>query len=219
MKHYVQALLRCSLFDGLTERSLFSMLECLQGRKLRYEKGAAIFHQGDTLREIGVVLSGAVQVVQEDYKGNRTILAHVLPGELFGEAFACAEVEALPVSIVAAEESVILLLSCRRITTPCHSACPGHTRLIYNLMHIMAQKNLQLNQKLQITAQRTTREKLLAYLTQQSQLRGQRRFTIPFRRQELADFLHVDRSGLSVEISKLKAEGMIDCYRSTFELL
>lgn len=218
MKHYAKTLLRCPLFAGIAERDMLAMLECLGARKQRYAKDQTIFHEGDAAGDLGIVLSGAVQVVQEDYYGRSTIVAHVLSGELFGESFACAELDALPVRVTAAEDAVVALISCRRITAPCRSACASHAQLIFNLMNVMARKNLQLREKLEITSQRTTREKLLAYLMQQSRLRGRRRFTIPFRRQELADYLHVDRSGLSVEISRLKAEGIIDCYRSTFEL-
>lgn len=219
MKHYAKTLLRCPLFQGVGEEDLLGMLACLGARKARFEKGAFIFREGERIESLGIVLSGAVQVVQEDYYGNRTILAHVTSGELFGESFACARAEALPVNVTAAETSTVLLLDCRRITAVCRSACASHGRVIFNLMQVMAEKNLSLQQKLQVTSQRTTREKLLAYLNLQARLRGSRRFTIPFRRQELADYLHVDRSGLSTEIGRLKAEGVIDCCRSTFELL
>ena len=219
MKRYAKTLLRCPLFRGMDEGEILRLLGCLDGRKVIFGKGAILFHEGDRTAVFGIVLNGAVQVVQEDYYGNRTIMAHVTGGELFGESFACAQAEALPVSVAAVESGAALLLDCRRIIAVCHNACDTHRRLILNLMQVMAEKNLLLQQKLQVTSQRTTREKLLAYLDMQARLRGSRRFTIPFRRQELADYLHVDRSGLSTEIGKLKAEGVIDCCRSTFELL
>ena len=217
--NFLPVLQKCPLFQGVDPSELPVLLECLGAKTLTAEKRQTVLREGEPARFLGVVLEGGVQILQEDYFGIRSILGMAGPGELFGESFACAGAESLPVSVVAARDSVLLLVDSRRVLSPCEKACGFHRSILSNLMQVMARKNLAFHQKIQITSRRTTREKLLAYLTQQSQLRGQRRFTIPFRRQELADFLHVDRSGLSVEISKLKAEGMIDCYRSTFELL
>ena len=219
MKRYAKTLLRCPLFRGMDEGEILRLLGCLDGRKVIFGKGAILIHEWDRPASIGIEQGRPLQGQQQHYYGNRTIMAHVTGGELFGESFACAQAEALPVSVAAVESGAALLLDCRRIIAVCHNACDTHRRLILNLMQVMAEKNLLLQQKLQVTSQRTTREKLLAYLDMQARLRGSRRFTIPFRRQELAAYLRVDRSGLSTEIGKLKAEGVIDCCRSTFELL
>lgn len=216
---YLSVLMTCPLFAGVAEQELSVMLDCLGAKTVRAEKNGAVFLAGDPARYVGVVLSGQVQILQEDYYGNRSILGRAEPGELFGEAFACAGVEALPVSAVAAERSEIMLLECGRITTSCCNACAFHNRMIVNLLQVMAAKNLQFHQKLQIISQRTTREKLMSYLMAQARGRQASQFTIPFDRQELADYLGVDRSGLSGEISRLKAEGVIDCHRSTFKIL
>ena len=216
---YLPVLKTCPLFEGVEEQELRTMLNCLGAKTLRAEKGELIFMEGDPARSVGVVLSGQVQILQEDYYGNRSILGRAGPGELFGEAFACAGVAALPVSVLAAERSDIMLLECSRITTSCCNACAFHNRMIINLLRVMADKNLQFHQKLQITSRRTTREKLMSYLLAQARTRQTNQFTIPFDRQELADYLGVDRSGLSAEISRLKTEGVIDCHRSTFKLL
>jgi len=216
---YLSVLMTCPLFAGVAEQELSVMLDCLGAKTVRAEKNGVVFLAGDPARYVGVVLSGQVQILQEDYYGNRSILGRAGPGELFGEAFACAGVEALPVSAVAAERSEIMLLECGRITTSCCNACAFHNRMIVNLLQVMAAKNLQFHQKLQIISQRTTREKLMSYLMAQARGRQASQFTIPFDRQELADYLGVDRSGLSGEISRLKAEGVIDCHRSTFKIL
>ena len=168
---------------------------------------------------MGVVLEGGVQIQQEDYFGNRSILGLAGPGELFGESFACAGTDSLPVSVVAAQDSTLLLVDCRRVIFPCEKACSFHRSILSNLMQVMARKNLAFHQKLQITSRRTTREKLMSYLMAQARARQASQFTIPFDRQELADYLGVDRSGLSAEIGRLKAEGVIDCHRSTFKIL
>ena len=218
MEH-LEILKRCPLFAQIEEADLVTMLDCLGAREMEAAKGETVFWEGDPARYVGIVLSGQVQILQEDYYGNRVILGRVTPGELFGESFACAGVEALPVSVVAMERSHILLLDCRRITTSCCNACAFHSRMVFNLLRVMADKNLHFHQKLQITSRRTTREKLMTYLLAQAKLRQTSQFTIPFDRQELADYLGVDRSGLSTEIGKLKAEGVIDCHRSTFKIL
>ena len=216
---FLSVLKTCPLFDGVEEGDLASMLGCLGAKTTRAEKNEMIFLEGDPARYVGVVLSGQVQIVQEDYYGSRSILGWAGAGELFGEAFACAGVEALPVSVLAAERSDIMLLECGRITTSCCNACAFHSRMIVNLLRVMAANNLQVHQKLQITSRRTTREKLMSYLMAQARARQASQFTIPFDRQELADYLGVDRSGLSAEIGRLKAEGVIDCHRSTFKIL
>ena len=216
---FLAVLKTCPLFDGVEEGDLSAMLGCLGAKTTRVEKNEVIFLEGDPARYVGIVLSGQVQIVQGDYYGNRSILGRAGEGELFGEAFACAGVEALPVSVLAAERSDIMLLECGRITTSCCNACAFHSRMIVNLLRVMAAKNLQFHQKIQITSRRTTREKLMSYLMAQARMRQASQFTIPFDRQELADYLGVDRSGLSAEIGRLKTEGVIDCHRSTFKIL
>ena len=216
---YLPVLKACPLFEGVEEQDLSIMLDCLGAKILRAEKGELVFMEGDPARYVGVVLAGQVQILQEDYYGNRSILGRAGPGELFGEAFACAGVAALPVSVIAAEHSEIMLLECGRITTSCCNACAFHSQMIVNLLRVMAAKNLQFHQKLQITSRRTTREKLMSYLLAQTKAAQANQFTIPFDRQELADYLEVERSGLSAEISKLRKEGVLESSKRHFELM
>ena len=143
----------------------------------------------------------------------------MLPGQLFGETYAFSHAQSLPVTVSAEEDSRLLLLDSRRITTCCSNACEFHNRVIYNLLRLVADKNLLLHQKLQITSQRTTAEKLMAYLSQQAKLHNSPTFTIPYDRQALADYLEVDRSGLSTEIGKLKKQGILSCEKNRFTLL
>ena len=219
MKHYHPVLARCSLFDGIHMEDLSTLLDCIGGNTVSACKGQALFREGDPATHIGMVLSGAVQLVREDYYGNRSIVAQVGPAELFGETYACAGAEALPVSIVADEDSEVLLMDCRRITTTCCNACAFHNRIIFNLLKLVASKSLVFDQKIQITSKRTTREKLMTYLLEQAKLQGSSTFSIPFDRQELADYLEVDRSGLSAEISKLRREGILESEKNRFTLL
>jgi len=219
MKEYLTVLEKCPLFDGLTGEEILTMLHCLNARKRSVEKDALLFREGDLADTAGVVLSGAVRVLREDYYGNRTVLGQLEPGELFGETFACAGVSALPVSVAAVQPSEVLLLDVRRVLTVCSHACTFHSRLIRNLVQAGAQKNLFLNQKLDITGRRTTREKLMAYLLRQAKEAGSPSFTIPFDRQALADYLGVERSAMSAELSAMQKEGILKTQRSRFELL
>lgn len=219
MKNYINILMKCPLFAGISEEELLAMASCLDAREVSVPAGEAIFSEGSPAKYMGLLLSGAAQVVQEDYFGNRTILAHLEPADLFGESFSCAQMEALPVSVIAAEPSEVLLMECQRLLTTCTSACDFHNRLIFNLLKVVAMKNLMFQQKIEITSKRSTREKLMTYLAAQAKRCGSNSFTIPFDRQELADYLEVDRSGLSAEISKLRKEGVLESEKNRFVLL
>lgn len=219
MKEFLPILLQCPLFAGVEPEELTAMLPCLNARTVTREKGEYLFTEGEPALHMGVVLSGGVQVVQEDYHGDRSIVGTIGPGQLFGETFALAQVPALPVSVICTASSRIMLLDCRRIITTCTAACVHHQRIIRNLLHATAEKNLHLHRKLSIISKRTTREKLLAYLSDQARLHQSRTFTIPFDRQALADYLGVERSALSAEIGKLRDLGVLESTKSLFTLL
>ena len=219
MVQFFPVLESCPLFHGIDSHDLTIMLPCLGARVSSYQKNEMIFREGDPPRDVGIVLSGAAQIVREDFYGNRSIVARMGPAELFGESFACAGVPTLPVSVTAAEDCSVFLIDCRRITVSCNNACSFHNRMIYNLLQVVATKNLMFNQKIEITSHRTTREKLMAYLLLQAKQQNKTSFTIPYDRQALADYLCVDRSAMSVEISKLRKDGIIACEKNHFELL
>lgn len=219
MKEIVSVLEHCPLFFGISPEKLPGLLDCLGAQTRPMEKRRPIFSAGQPARYLGVVLEGAVQILQEDYFGGRAVLGAAGPGELFGEAFACAGADSLPVTVLASERGRLLLLDCGRVTSPCEKGCAFHQRLVLNLLQVMAQKNLAFHQKLQILSRRTTREKLLAYLDLQARQHQSASFFIPFDRQALADYLGVERSGLSSEIGRLKAEGVLDCRKNHFTLL
>lgn len=219
MKDFFDILRECPLFDRIGDESLKEMLGCLNAKECSYKKGDVVFAEGDKAKYLGIVLEGSVQLVRVDYYGNRSILTNIEPPQLFGEAFACAGLKSLPVDAVAATDTRILLLDAQRIARPCGNACPCHGQTILNLLHIVAKKNLVLHQKIEITSKRSTREKLMTYLLLQAKNAKSHTFTVPYDRQELADYLEVDRSGLSAEISKLRNEKVLECRRSTFTLL
>lgn len=219
MKKYFGILRKCSLFDGIEDEHLLAMLGCLGAKVISYEKNETIIREGDAAKYVGIVLSGTAQIVRVDYYGNRSIVTKIEPMQLFGESFACAGVESMPVSVVASGASEVMLIDCRRITKSCSNACSFHSQIIFNLLKVVATKNLIFNQKIEVTSKRTTREKLMAYLLSQEKYHGSSSFTVPYDRQELADYLEVERSGLSAEISKMKKEGIIGNKKNWFQLL
>lgn len=220
MKNFLDIISQTSLFCNIAATELPSLLQCLAGNELSYQSGQAIFRAGDSLKQLGVVLSGRVQVVREHADGNRTIITELTPGDLFGEVYACASgaVKTLPVSVIAVTNSVVLLLNYQKMVTLCSQACPFHTRLINNMLAVLADKNLLLNRRLGHLSKRSIREKLLSYLYEQAALSGHSSFSIPFNRQELADYLCVERSALSAVLSKLQQEGIITYRKSFFQL-
>ena len=219
MKKYLEILLKCPLFGGIGEEELLRMLTCFGARIERFDKKYTIFAEGSHARHMGILLSGEAQIVQFDYYGNKSILSNIAPSEMFAEAFACADVESLPVAVIATEPSEVLFVDCNHILHTCSNNCGFHQQLILNLVRDLAENAIRFHQKVEVTGKRTTREKLMTYLLLQSKSAGSTSFEIPFDRQELADYLEVDRSGLSAEIGKLKKEGVLDCRKNRFELL
>lgn len=219
MKKYFEILKKCPLFEGISESDLFTMLHCLGARRVEFEKKFTVMAQGSATRYIGVVLEGAVQTEQTDYYGNRSIVGTTGASQVFAEEFACAGVSGLPVNIVAQTNASVMFIDCEHILHTCKNNCSFHNRLIYNLMRVLASKNVAFHQRLEVTSKRTTREKLLTFLMLCAENAGSYSFDIPYDRQQLADYLEVDRSGLSNEISKLRDEGVLESRKNHFKLL
>jgi len=218
MKKILPGVRACTLFAGIADDDLLTMLNCLSAREARYKKGAYIFSAEDEATCAGIVAAGSVHVIKEDYWGNRAILAQVPAGGLFAESFSCAGVKTLPVSVVAAEDAAVLLVDYRRVVATCTNACAFHTALIANMLRVIAEKNVALTEKLEHVTQRSTRAKLLSYLSEQAKESGSGAFDIPFNRQELADYLSVERSGMSAELCRMRDEGLLEFRKNHFEL-
>ena len=219
LKNFFEIIRKCPLFDGINDDDMMTMLSCLGAKVASFDKKYTIFAEGSPARYIGIVLSGSVQIAQIDYYGNRSILSEMYPSEIFAEAFACAEVDSLPVSVIANEPCDVMLIGSVHILHTCSKGCGFHQRLIFNLMKDLATKTILFHQRIEITSKRSTREKLMAYLNLQAKKADSNSFRIPFDRQELADYLEVDRSGLSAEISKLRKEGILECQKNHFKLI
>lgn len=208
-----------ALFAGVTENEAREMLHCLNPVHRHYKKDEVIFNAGEHISTFGLMLSGSALIYIEDYWGNRNIISKVESGDLFGESFAARPSEALNASVAAAENCVVIFLELHRVLTTCPTACAHHRRIIENLLAVVSEKNQRLNEKLIHISQRGTRQKLLSYLSACARQADSSVFEIPFNRQELADYLSVDRSALSAELSRLKADGLLDFHRSSFKML
>lgn len=218
MKRYFDILKKCALFKEASNDDIGSMLRCLSAKDKSYKKNDFIFLEDDKADYVGIVISGSVCVIKEDFWGNRAILAKLEAGELFGETYALADAERLPVSVIATQDSEVILIDCKKIIRVCTNSCSFHAQLIRNLLKIVANKNIALNQKIYHIVKRTTRDKLISYLSEQAEKYKSNTFKIPFNRQELADYLSVERSAMSHELSKLRDEGIIEFYKNEFIL-
>lgn len=218
MKKYLTLLKSTKLFQDIEETEIESMLDCLSAYAQIYQKGECIFHRGERITSVAMLLEGCIHIQKEDYWGNLSILSEISAGEIFGEVYACLGNEEILNNAVAVRQSTVLFLDISRILTICPSACRFHGRLIRNLLSVIASKNKILTQKLSHMSQRSTREKLLSYLSEQSLRTGCSSFDIPFNRQQLADFLSVDRSAMSNELCKMRDEGILAFDKNHFVL-
>lgn len=218
MTKYYDILINTPLFASINAKEAYAMLPCLHGTVKNYKKGEYVKTTDDYANFIGIVLDGNIQIIHDDYSGNRTITASFTKGELFAEAVAFSSVTTLPSDILAVKDCTILFMDPQKILRPCSKSCVFHTQLLENLLGIVARKNMMLNQKLQYLSKKTTREKLLAYLHDQAALHQSSSFYIPFDRQALADYLCVERSAMSAELSKMQKEGLLTTKKNHFEL-
>ncbi len=218
MKDFSSVLRSAPFFSGISGEELTAMLSCLKAEKKDFPKEAFVLRNGDTADAIGLVLEGTVLIVQEDIWGNRNILSKAGPGQTFAVAYACAPGSRLNASVIAETPVTVMFLNVNRILNVCPSACSHHSRIIRNLLGELAEKNLRFSEKLTHVGQRSTRSKIMSYLSAEAQRLGAYEFDIPFSRQQFADYLGVERSGLSLELGKMKKDGLLEYHKNHFAL-
>ena len=217
MKKVFEKIKTNPLFKGINSSDFENMMGCLEARVQNYKKGEIILLAGNPVEAVGLVVSGSVQVIKEDSDGRQNLLAEVGVSKIFGEVFACSGILHSPVTVRCAQDCQILFINYRRIINVCTSACCFHSKLIENMLALIAQKNLLLNNKIEILSKRTIRERLLTFFELYNN--GEKKFSIPYNREELAAFICVDRSAMSAELSKMQKEGLIEFNRNEFEIL
>lgn len=208
-----------ALFDGIDSRSFKSLLPCLNAVIRSYLRNEVVLMAGSRAEWIGIVLKGSVMIVREDMFGNRIIVGNAEKNDMFAEVYACASPKDIPISVVATEDTSILWIHFHKIASTCSSSCAFHTKLIENMMKILANKNMLLNRKIDHLSKKTIRAKLMAFLIDQAETHKSLTFNIPFSRNELADYLCIDRSALSRELGKMRDEGLLDMHRNSFKIL
>lgn len=207
------------LFRGLEEEEIRSLLGCLNAEKRNYKKGETILSEGRITESVGIVLSGMAMISYCDIWGNNSILGNVAPGSVFAEVYACIPGQPLLVTVSAMEDTSVLFLNVGSVLTTCSNACPFHSRLARNLLTVCAHKSLQLSQRIQHTGSKSVRGRLLSYFSECAKQAGSNSFMIPYNRQQLADYLNVDRSAMCNELSKMQKDGIIEYERNRILLI
>ena len=214
-----QFLSRTALFQGSDPEQVKEMMKCFYARERHYRKGEIVLYMGDLVKDLGLVLSGGVTIERDDLLGNRSIFGHAGPGQIFAETYACVSGEPLMVNVVADEDTDILFLDIGRVLTTCRSTCTHHSMLIRNLLLASARKNLGLSERIMHTSPKSIRGRLISFFSAQAARQGSRSFSIPFNRQQLADYLCIERSAMSAELSRLQKDGLLQTERCHFRLI
>lgn len=207
------------LFRGMDPSDIDEMLGCLLAKECTYKKGEILLPEGSPTEQIGVVLIGRVIIELGDVWGNNSVLSSIGPGGIFAETYACIPGEPLMVNVTAAEDTEALLLNIRRVLEPCSKVCPYHVRLVRNLLALCAGKNLQLSRRVLHTGPKSIRKRLLSYFSECIKRTGSYSFDIPYNRQQLADYLSVERSALSNELSIMQRDGLIRYEKNHFDVM
>lgn len=208
-----------SLFQGTSENEIKEMLSCLCAKVQTFHKNETIYHVGTRISALGIVLDGSISLENDDIWGNKHIIDTIRPGQVFAETYATVPNEPLLVNVIALEPSTVLFLQVEKLLTTCTNACTHHQKLIHNLLFVSAQKNIKLSHKIFHMSPKTIREKLLSFLSYQSVCANSYEFEISYNRQQLADYLGVDRSALSTELSKMQKEGILTFHKNSFHIL
>lgn len=218
MKQFLPVLKKSALFSDLDGQEILSLLDCLGATVKSFEKGRLILRRGEQTNQMGLLLSGSALILQDDVWGRRNIMTKIKPSQTFAEPFAVLENTALNVSVEANEKSEVLFLSVNRLLHSCSNRCPFHGAAVKNLICVLSEKVFLFNNKITHMSKRTTKEKLLSFLSFEATKNGSLSFEIDFNRQQLADYLCVERCAMSVELSKLQKQGLVKVKKNRFEL-
>ena len=204
------------LFYNVTYDEFVRILNCLSTRTSSHGKNETIINEGDEVTFIGVIISGSVKIIKEDERGNVSMYTELPEYGMFGDILVSAGITHSPVMIFANEDTDILKINSKKLLTMCPSACSSHIKLLGNLLREVAKKSFSLNRKIEVLSKRSTREKILCFFDLYRN--GNKKFTIPYNREEMADYLCVDRSAMSYELSKMRDDGMIRYRKNEFEI-
>lgn len=219
LEKYYNQIKNSPVFFGMSDDELKGLLECFNARVRKYEKEEMIIRQGDIISNIYLILDGAVNIEKDSYWGRRIIISRLGKNENLALSFVGSKNVESSVDAITVDETLVLILGYEKCTSMCQNACTRHKVLINNLFQILSKENIELIQKIENVSQKTIRDKLLTYLSNEAQKNHSNSFNIKFNRQDLADYLNVDRSAMSFELSKLQKEGLLKYNKNNFELL
>ncbi len=206
------------IFHGMSEKEISDALEGLKAVTRKYKKGTTILHAGSTTRRMGLVMEGGVTIENNDVWGNRTILSHVGKNQFFAETYGLLADEPMLVDVVANEDCLILFLTIGALNRNILKLETWTAKIMSNLLTISTHKNLTLSGRSFHTAPKTIRGRVMSYLNSVSIQKGSTKFDIPFDRQQMADYLNLERTALSKELRKMKDDGLIEFHKNHFHL-
>lgn len=218
LENYYNQIKNSPVFFGMNDKELRELLECFNARVRKYEEGEMIIRQGDMISNIYLILSGEVNIEKDSYWGRRIIISRLGVNDNLALSFVGSKNVESNIDAVAVKDTVVLILGYEKCTSMCQNACTRHKILINNLFQILSKENIELIQKIENVSQKSIRDKLLTYLSNEAQKKHSNVFDIQFNRQDLADYLNIDRSAMSFELSKLQKEGLIAYNKNHFEL-
>ena len=219
LENYYNQIKNSPVFFGMTDDELKGLLECFHARVRKYQKEEMVIRQGEMISNISLILEGGVNIEKDSYWGRRIIISRLGKNDNLALSFVGSKDVESSVDAITVEDTLILILSYEKCTSMCQNACTRHKVLINNLFQILSKENIELIQKIENVSQKTIRDKLLTYLSNEAQKNHSNSFEIQFNRQDLADYLNVDRSAMSFELSKLQKEGFIAYTKNRFELI
>lgn len=219
MNKYLPILRKCAIFRNMNDAEILSMIQCLNATMRSYAPDSYLFFHNDVVNYVGIVLEGETEVVKETVSGSRHIIAILHPSDIFGEGIVCTTKRQSPVTVRTRTNTTVCFIPFERILTTCSSACTFHTQIIHNMMLLLGEKNLMLNQKIDLLTLKGMREKLINYLVNFSSHVNSLQFTLPFNRNELAEFLNVSRTSMCRELGRMKEDGLIDYHLNHIQIL
>ncbi len=219
MKEIIEDLKQTNLFSNIDPQDIDGLLDCLCTKRIDYAKGDTIIEEGSCVYDFGIVLSGHGRAIKWDPSDRLIIISLLKKGSEIGVILAASLDHKSPVTVQAQDDVSVLQIPFERVLTRCKKACPKHDRLLRNYINIVAEKGLVLHERIDCLLRSTIREKILTYLWRVSREQQRKIFTIPMNRNAMAEYLNVERSALSRELSNMKRDGVIDYHKNTFRLL
>lgn len=218
MEKYLSKIKKSPLFFGITETELLKMLKCFNARIKKFETGDMIIRQGDLISKIYIIIDGVVNIEKDSYWGRRIIVQKLYDYNNIALSLVASKIAESTINAVCAKNSTIMIMDFTRCSTMCENACNHHVALIQNMFKILSKENIELLEKIENISQKSIRDKLLTYFSNESIKHKSSSFEIKFNRQELADYLNIDRSAMSFELSKMKSDGIIEFNKNKFIL-